>query len=92
MDEIDERVSNVLLRIKDERQKQNLSQVQLAAKADIAQSYYSGIETLQNVPTLTTVFKLADALDLPVIKLFEEIDYDREKVKELIIKQIKENL
>ena len=90
MDEIENKVNKVLLRIRDERKKQNLSQMQLAAKADIAQSFYSGIESLQNVPTLTTLYKIAQALGISANKLLEDINLDKEERKNMIIELLKD--
>jgi transcriptional regulator with XRE-family HTH domain len=57
------------------RKAAGLTQEQLALEADIRRTYVSLIELGQNQPTITTIFKLAGALDcLPsdLVKAAEE--------------------
>ncbi len=54
------------------RQQTGLSQLQLAQKANISKSYISRIETSvgSTLPSLQTLFLIADVLNLPVAKFF----------------------
>lgn len=57
------------------RKESGLSQETLAFNADLQRNYVSLIELGKNQPTVTTIFKLAAALDIPpshLIKLTEE--------------------
>lgn len=92
MKEFEADIKAVVDRIRIERSRQNLSQIQVATKAGVAQSFYSAIESNQKVPTLTTLFKIAKALEIPVRNLFEDFEPNREAAKEDIIKQIRDRL
>ncbi|GEM_PF-2062955 len=46
------------------RKKVNISQNKLAQKSGVAQSEISDIESLKISPTLNTIYKLAEALDI----------------------------
>lgn len=57
------------------RKEAGLSQESLALSADLQRNYVSLIELGKNQPTVTTIFKLAEALDITpsrLIKLTEE--------------------
>ena len=57
------------------RKEAGLSQESLALSADLQRNYVSLIELGRNQPTVTTIFKLAEALDITpskLIKLTEE--------------------
>lgn len=51
-----------------------MSQEQLGLEADVQRNFISLIETGQNKPTITTIFKLAAALDLKPSKLITETE------------------
>jgi transcriptional regulator with XRE-family HTH domain len=51
-----------------------LSQEQLGLTAEVQRNFISLIETGQNQPTITTVFKLAGALGLTSSKLIAETE------------------
>ena len=53
------------------RKQQGLTQEQLAELAGITQQYFQRIETADSVPSLSTLLDIADALDVPVQKLFD---------------------
>lgn len=58
------------------RKKANLTQEQLAFEAGIERNYVSLIELGKNQPTITTIFKLAKALNIEpsrLLKLVEKI-------------------
>lgn len=92
MDDIEKELELIIERIKQERLKQNKSQAQLAAEAGIAQSFYSGIELGDSIPTLKTLFKISKALDVHPSKFLLEEDIDKEVIKNEIISLIKDHL
>lgn len=92
MVDIEKEVIKVIDRIKTERNKQNKSQATLAAEAGLAQSFYSGIESGASIPTIKTLFKISDALNVHPSRFFIDQNEDKEKVKEEIIKLIKDKL
>lgn len=59
------------LRIKELRKAKSLSQDALAEKADISSKYVSRIEMGQHFPTINTLIKLADVLDVELKDFFE---------------------
>ena len=58
--------------IKTLREKAELTQEQLAKKAGVSHSYISLLETGRRMPTIKTADKLAAALGVRLIDLFEE--------------------
>ena len=53
------------------RKEQGMTQMQLAEKADISSRYLQRIETAASSCTLDTLIDIAEALDIPLKKLFE---------------------
>jgi transcriptional regulator with XRE-family HTH domain len=60
--------------IKKQREKKHLSQEKLSEKADIHVSYVGQIERGMRYPSLKTLFKIADALDVKIADFFRGID------------------
>lgn len=61
--------------VKRERKRKNLSQEAAAAKAGMTRQQWRQVEALVNMPTLETICRMADALDLCVDvtpKLFDD--------------------
>lgn len=53
------------------RKEQGMTQMQLAEKADISRTYMQKIETAATSCTVDTLIDIADALRIPLYKLFE---------------------
>ena len=53
------------------RHMRRLTQEQLSEKADIDRTHLSNIELANSAASLDVIFHLADALNVPVYKLFE---------------------
>ena len=53
------------------RKEQGMTQMQLADKADISKNYIQRIETATSSCTLDTLMDIANALNIPLKKLFE---------------------
>ncbi|MBM6871065.1 helix-turn-helix transcriptional regulator [Pseudoflavonifractor phocaeensis] len=53
------------------RKQQGLTQENLAEIIDITQQHMQRIETAHSIPSLPTLLNIADALGVPVEKLFE---------------------
>ena len=49
-----------------------MKQKELAEAIPISKSYMSEIETSKSIPAVDLIFKIADVLEIPVYKLFEE--------------------
>lgn len=58
------------VRLKQVRKIKNLSQEQLALKAEISLSQIARIETARINPTLSTIFRIVRALDIELSELF----------------------
>ncbi|KAF1299624.1 hypothetical protein BAU15_02990 [Enterococcus sp. JM4C] len=59
-----EDILNFVKVIQEERRRQNLTTRQLADKLDMNHSQISRLENLDNIPNLTTVFKVMNGLGL----------------------------
>ena len=53
------------------RKEQGLTQMQLAEKCNISRNFMQRIETATSSCTVNTLVDIADALDIPLRKLFE---------------------
>ena len=60
------------LRLRQIRLERGLSQEQLGLLADLDRTYISGIERGVRNVSLLNIFRLANALNLPTCKLFEQ--------------------
>lgn len=58
-------------KLKMERKKRNLSQFALAELSDLNKNSIGVIERAENSPTLETIEKLANALNMPVTELID---------------------
>ena len=58
------------------RRAAGLSQEQLGLEADVQRNFISLIETGQNQPTITTIFKLAQALGVHASDLIAEAEQE----------------
>ncbi len=63
-------LTNVYKNIKKYRTEKKLSQFKLAEITDLSEDYISLIETGKRVPSLKTLCKIADALEIEVYKFF----------------------
>ena len=79
----------VLSRIKEERIKANLSQIELSFAAGLSQNQINCIETGRNIPNLYTLIKICDALNIKPESLFLSPDKEREDARNQIIALVK---
>ena len=61
-------------KLKLEREKQKLSQEELASAADISRTHYGRIERGEMSPTLDTLIKLSIVMDQDLSTLLKEVD------------------
>ena len=54
------------------RRKKKMKQKELAAAIPVSNNYMSEIEISKRIPAVDIIFKIADVLEIPVSKLFEE--------------------
>lgn len=65
------------LHLKRMRMERRLSQEELGLIADLDRTYISGIERGVRNVSLTTIFRIAKALDVPVSALFTDLESTR---------------
>ena len=80
----------VIDNIKRIRKEKGITQEQLAESCNTATSYIGLMEIYKNVPKLTTIEKIATALDVEPQILFQKSDLDKES--EIKIEKIKKNV
>ena len=90
--EIEVQELKVATRIQEERLARKLSQLDLALEAGISQGYLAMVESHQKIPTITTIFKIARALNISPTELFEKQDIDRQEIKNQVISLIQNKL
>ena len=79
------------IRIKDIRNKREFTQEELAEKIDINPKYLSSIERGKENPTLNTLIKLSESLDVNLNDIFHQIEIeDPAKRKALLISLLDE--
>ncbi|MCH5282432.1 MAG: helix-turn-helix transcriptional regulator [Treponema sp.] len=79
----------VISRIREEREKARLSQIDLAFAAGLSQNQVNCIETGRSIPNLYSLVKIAVALEIPIESLFVTPSTERKKDAEKIIRLIK---
>ena len=86
--DIQQKVIEIIQKIKTCREISRLSQAELATKAGISQGFLAMIESGKKVPTITSVLKICQALEIAPEYLFMTGEQNRQKVKEEIIKKL----
>jgi transcriptional regulator with XRE-family HTH domain len=64
-------------RVRDERRRLTLSLHELARRSDLSVAMISKIENAQTSPSLRTLARVANALDIPITALFRGLDEER---------------
>ena len=82
----------VLSRIKAERIKANMSQIELSFAAGLSQNQINCIETGRNIPNLYTIIKICNALQIRPETLFSTPEEEKEQAKKQIISLLKKYL
>ena len=91
-DEITQQELEVAFRIQQERILRRMSQMDLALEAGISQGYLAMVESHQKIPTITTIFKIAKALNIAPASLFQMPDVDKQQITAQIIDLIQSKL
>ncbi|MCU0391689.1 MAG: helix-turn-helix transcriptional regulator [Thermoflexibacter sp.] len=73
MDKQDIAFSNVLKKL---RKQKNISQAQLAFEAGLHRTYISQLERGIKNPTLKTIYKLCDVLEIDMIEMIRLIEHE----------------
>lgn len=85
---ISEQENDVISRLRKEREKARLSQFELAMKAGVSQTMINYIENGDRTPTLTTLLKICNALEINPAVIFEKENSEKMKDKDAIMKII----
>lgn len=88
-DEFKERVKRIVSRIKEEREKARLSQMDLALMAGLSQNLVNYIENGRRTPNLYTILKICKVLQIEPASLFTDPDTERSAARETIINLVK---
>lgn len=88
--------TTVIDNIRKIRKEKGISQEKLAEYCDTSASYIGLMETYKNIPKLSTIERIAEALNVPPRMLFDEdnpiSNYDLEKQKEIIKERLKKEI
>ena len=88
-EEYQKQLDFILARLKEERQKANMSQIELSFAAGLSQNQVNCIEAGRNIPNLYTLIKLCDALKIRPEILFSSTNEERENARNEIITLVK---
>ena len=86
---INEQEAEILKRLKAARENAKMSQLELSYKSGVSQNMITYIETGKSSPTLTTILKLCNALNINPAELFMQTEIERNNIKDEIINLVK---
>ena len=86
--EIDAQIKFIVERLRQEREKQRISQMDLSFKAGLSQNQVSYIETGKRTPNLQTLLSICQALQISPAVLFIPQDNERREARETIIRLV----
>ena len=85
---LEEQQKLVITRLRKEREKAGLSQLELALRADISQNMINYIETGKRTPSLDSLLKICNALNINPAVLFVNTQEEKEEAKKQVIEII----
>ncbi|MBE6351015.1 MAG: helix-turn-helix transcriptional regulator [Spirochaetaceae bacterium] len=91
-EEINSLETSVLKSLKAFREERNISQLELSLISGVSQNMITYIETGKRTPSLRTLLKLCNALEISPAKLFENNNSEKEALKKLLIESIQKYL
>jgi len=83
--EINAQIKRIAERLREEREKQRISQMDLSFKAGLSQNQVNYIENGKRKPNLYTILSICRALQISPALLFESENTDRQQARETII-------
>ncbi|MDR2517312.1 MAG: helix-turn-helix domain-containing protein [Spirochaetaceae bacterium] len=86
--DIEAQIKTIARRIREEREKLRISQMDLSFRAGLSQNQVFCIETGKRVPNLYTVLKLCEALGISPAALFAPADEEKARARENVIKLV----
>lgn len=85
---LEEQEKYVCNQLKIEREKRQLSQLELSFESGVSQNMITYIENCKRTPTLNTILKLCNALKIDPSVLFPKFDMERESAKRTILELV----
>jgi len=86
--EILAQIKHLAGRLREERERLRISQMDLSFKAGLSQNQVNYIENGRRIPNLYTILCICKALQINPATLFEQQDNERQKARETIISLI----
>jgi len=86
--DIAEQIKNIANRLREEREKRRISQIDLSFKAGLSQNQVNYIETGKRTPNLFSLLSICKALQINPAVLFESDEIERQEARKTIIKLI----
>jgi transcriptional regulator with XRE-family HTH domain len=90
--ELKEQVKRLVSRIRDERKKARLSQIELSFRAGLSQNLVNYIENGRRTPTLFSILRICKALGIEPASLFAGLDAERSAARKTIIDLVEKYL
>jgi len=90
--EISAQIKLIAQRIREEREKQGISQMDLSLKAGLSQNQVNYIETGKRTPNLNTILSICKILKINPAVLFEPCNTERQQVRDTIIRLVSKYL
>jgi transcriptional regulator with XRE-family HTH domain len=75
-------------RLREERERLRISQMDLSFRAGLSQNQVNYIETGKRTPNLCTILSICNALQINPAVLFESRDTERQEARETIIRLV----
>jgi transcriptional regulator with XRE-family HTH domain len=90
--EVTSQIKLIIHRLREEREKKGISQMDLSFKAGLSQNLINYIETGKRTPNLYTLLSICKTLEISPAALFESHDTERQQARETIIKLVSQFL
>lgn len=86
--EITAQIQHVAERLREEREKMRISQMDLSFRAGLSQNQVNYIETGKRTPNLYTILSICNALHINPAVLFEPEDAQRKEARKTVIQLV----
>ena len=87
-EEINTQIRHIAQRLREEREKLRISQMDLSFKAGLSQNQVNYIETGKRTPNLYTLLSICRALKISPAALFKPENTKRKKARETVIRLV----
>jgi len=83
--DISKQIKNIANRLREEREKRSISQIDLSFKAGLSQNQVNYIETGKRTPNLFSLLSICKALHINPAILFESNETEKQEARKTII-------